>query len=404
MNSPPGRLSPRYDRPLNVRARACEARVAVRKGIPKPTGRASPPLSRSAHARLAGRGRGGDRGAARHGLRREGFDVTWVATAAAALAAAEHELVLLDLRLPDRDGYEVCRELRGPLERADHRHQRARGGGRSRRRSRARGRRLPRQAIRLPRAARAHQRRHAAHRRAAARRRDAPRGELTVDTGDRRVTWRGGDRADGKGVRSAGRTCGPARAGGVSPSPARRRVGLAPPPRDEDDRRARRRAASQAWRSRVDSDRARASGFACAEHDAATRCDVYRARRGRPARARRSRSASSSRAPSAARSRATSSAMHSRSRRSWRIAFRRGDAPMSPSFARSRAPTRGTRGHASSSSMLAARRSRTQRPRGRASAASRAGRRSSRRSGGTSRRARGRRRRSARRCSSSRCP
>jgi two-component system response regulator RegX3 len=46
------------------------------------------------------------------GLRREGFAVTRVATGRAALEAALPDVVLLDLRLPDIDGYEVCRELR----------------------------------------------------------------------------------------------------------------------------------------------------------------------------------------------------------------------------------------------------------------------------------------------------
>jgi two-component system response regulator RegX3 len=46
------------------------------------------------------------------GLEREGFEVERVATGAGALAAGEPDLVLLDLRLPDMDGLDVCRELR----------------------------------------------------------------------------------------------------------------------------------------------------------------------------------------------------------------------------------------------------------------------------------------------------
>jgi DNA-binding response OmpR family regulator len=46
------------------------------------------------------------------GLEREGYEVDRVANGAGALAHEGADLVLLDLRLPDLDGFEVCRRLR----------------------------------------------------------------------------------------------------------------------------------------------------------------------------------------------------------------------------------------------------------------------------------------------------
>jgi DNA-binding response OmpR family regulator len=50
------------------------------------------------------------------GLRREGFEVERVSTGADALEAPEPDLVLLDVGLPDTDGFTLCRELRGRSE------------------------------------------------------------------------------------------------------------------------------------------------------------------------------------------------------------------------------------------------------------------------------------------------
>jgi DNA-binding response OmpR family regulator len=46
------------------------------------------------------------------GLSRYGFTVSRVATGEAGLRAPEHDMVLLDLGLPDMDGIDVCRRLR----------------------------------------------------------------------------------------------------------------------------------------------------------------------------------------------------------------------------------------------------------------------------------------------------
>ena len=50
------------------------------------------------------------------GLEREGLTVERCATGAAALEAEHYDVVLLDLGLPDIDGFEVCRRLRATSE------------------------------------------------------------------------------------------------------------------------------------------------------------------------------------------------------------------------------------------------------------------------------------------------
>jgi two-component system, OmpR family, response regulator RegX3 len=54
----------------------------------------------------------GVRQALERGLTSNGFDTTTVTSGAAALGIDDHDIALVDLGLPDRDGVELCTELR----------------------------------------------------------------------------------------------------------------------------------------------------------------------------------------------------------------------------------------------------------------------------------------------------
>ena len=91
-------------------------------------------------------------------LSRDGYRVIWVRNGEEALVELERHpirLVLLDIGLPGKDGFDVCREMRAAFARADPDADRARRGAGPDRRARGRRRRLHHEAVLAARARRA---------------------------------------------------------------------------------------------------------------------------------------------------------------------------------------------------------------------------------------------------------
>ena len=90
----------------------CQAKVRTSPGFAvTPPGRRAAPYDRGMHL-LVVEDEDSIAEPLVEGLRAEGFEVTRVATGQGALDAPPADLVLLDVRLPDIDGFAVCRELR----------------------------------------------------------------------------------------------------------------------------------------------------------------------------------------------------------------------------------------------------------------------------------------------------
>ena len=141
--TPPGQREQPHHRDASVTAAARMCAISVTNDQRRWSGLLGARLCRTVHSLLFIEDDDQIRLALTMALEDEGYQVREAPDGASGLAAfaeREADLVLLDLRLPDMSGFDVCRALRAREHRADHHHhgpdrhlrpgRRARGGGR----------------------------------------------------------------------------------------------------------------------------------------------------------------------------------------------------------------------------------------------------------------------------------